>query len=132
MECPRCSGEMQEFSTEASVVLGRCPECGSLWIDSGDLTRALLHHNLPGLDSLGGRENLGETAGMCPEDLTDLTVVDSSGAQDRSYALCEVCGGVWLTEKGDGEGFDAEDGEALLGQLVEFFRDFAPAAKARA
>lgn len=130
MECPRCNAEMQEFSVESGAVLGRCETCGSLWVDSGDLTRTLLHNNLPGLDALGGRENLEDTAGMCPEDLTDLTVVDSPSG-GPSYALCEVCGGVWLHERGDGEGFEGEDADAILGQLLEFFRDFAP-VKARA
>lgn len=122
MECPRCSGvEMEDLETESGSVLGQCPDCHSLWLDSGDLTRILLRHNLPGLESLGGRPNLGEAAGMCPEDLTDLVVVESPGNHGRAYAMCEVCGGVWI-----GEEFESESTEDLLEKVIAFFRSFGP------
>jgi Zn-finger nucleic acid-binding protein len=132
MDCPRCSGvEMEELSLDDGTIVHRCTECSSIWIDSGDLTRALLHHNLPGLDGLGGRENLGEAAGTCPEDLTDLVVIESTDNGGHAYAMCEVCGGVWLEHGLDDAPFEGETGEAIIEQVVAFFRAFAPKNRAR-
>ncbi len=133
MECPRCSGlEMEEYDADGGVLLRRCPECRSVWMDTADLTRALLHNNLPGLDTIGGRENLAEAAGTCPDDLTDLVVIESPKASGLQFAMCEVCAGVWLqgTAEDPAAGFGGEDGNALVAEVVDFFRAFAPAKTA--
>ena len=127
MECPSCHGlEMETQEANDGTPVERCENCSSVWIDSGDLTRTLLRHNQPGLDSLGGRENLAETAGTCPDDLTDLVVIESRKAPDLHYAMCEVCGGIWLAGDEEAGRFEG-DGEALVQQVIGFFQSFAPA-----
>lgn len=128
MDCPRHSGvKMEEYEGEGGLVLLKCEECGGLWLDSGDLTRALLHHQLPMLDALGGQENLGEVAGTCPDDLADLTVIEARKNTEVAFALCEICGGVFLT--GGEEGFAGDNGDDLERSVVGFFREFAETAK---
>jgi len=123
MECPRCSGfELQELLTEDEVAFGHCETCHNIWIDSGELTRALLRANLPGLDSLGGRANLGESSGTCPEDLTDLVVIEAPRDPDTNYAMCDVCGGIWLFH--DDERFDTPDPKAIMAGILDHFRYF--------
>ncbi|MDF1564627.1 MAG: zf-TFIIB domain-containing protein [Deltaproteobacteria bacterium] len=126
MDCPQCSGmEMEELATEDDLVFARCSECNGVWIDSGELSRALLRNRLPGLDALGGRVNLDEPAGTCAEDLADLMVIEASTNHAYPYAMCEVCGGVWLDN--GGEGFQAEGADPILDEILEYFRGFAAA-----
>ncbi len=127
MDCPQCSGiELEEHTTDDGLVFGRCPECQGVWMDSGELTRALLRNRLPGLDALGGRANLEEPAGTCAEDLSDLVVIEASTRHVYGYAMCEVCGGVWLDHGGDG--FQGDGAEVILGEILDFFQGFASAA----
>ena len=41
--CPRCSVPMQPFNYagDSGVILDKCPGCGGLWLDAGDLERIL-------------------------------------------------------------------------------------------
>jgi Zn-finger nucleic acid-binding protein len=41
--CPRCAVAMQPFNYagDSGVILDKCPSCGSLWLDDGDLERVL-------------------------------------------------------------------------------------------
>ncbi len=132
MDCPRCSGvEMEEMSLEDETVIRQCSECSSIWMDTADLTRLLVHNNLTGLDALGGRENLEDSAGTCPEDLIDLVVIQSVKDDSLSYAMCEICGGLWLAQRANGSPFQGETGEALLDEVIAFFGAFAAPNRAR-
>ena len=41
--CPRCAEPMQPFNYagDSGVILDKCPHCGGLWLDKGDLERVL-------------------------------------------------------------------------------------------
>jgi Zn-finger nucleic acid-binding protein len=41
--CPRCGVLMQPFNYagDSGVILDKCPNCGGLWLDAGDLERVL-------------------------------------------------------------------------------------------
>ncbi len=41
--CPRCGVAMRPFNYagDSGVVLDKCPNCGGLWLDDGDLERVL-------------------------------------------------------------------------------------------
>jgi Zn-finger nucleic acid-binding protein len=41
--CPRCRAAMEPFNYagDSGVVLDKCPVCGGLWLDGGDLERVL-------------------------------------------------------------------------------------------
>lgn len=122
MDCPRCSVEVAEISSEDGV-LQRCAECGGLWIDVADLNKMLLHANLPALSALGGFVDADEIAGMCPACQVDLVVVEGGEKRSLHYDTCESCGGIWI------EGLEEEIPEAIdwtgaTDQIVGFFRRF--------
>ena len=75
MDCPGCNVEMADLEGEETT-LRKCGECGGLWIDVADLNRLLLHNNLPGLESLGGKVDAEALTGQCPECQVDLVRVD--------------------------------------------------------
>ena len=132
MDCPRCSGvEMNDVLLEQDALVRICEECSSLWIDTADLTRMLVHHNLPSIDALGGRENLEEAAGTCPEDMTDLTVIESAQNDGLAFAMCELCGGLWLSRNAEGKEFLGKKPEEIVEELLAFFGAFAAPWRAR-
>ena len=132
MDCPRCSGvEMNELVLEDETIVRRCEECSSVWIDTADLSRLLVHNDLPGIDALGGRENLDEAVGTCPEDLTDLMVIESAQHEGMAFALCEVCAGLWVERPLEGEEFQGRTAEELVEELLAFFSAFAAPKRAR-
>jgi Zn-finger nucleic acid-binding protein len=124
MDCPRDLVEMQEVVGGNDVTFLRCDTCGGVWVDGADLTRLLLHHSLPGLESMGGKANLDELAERCPKDQVDLIVIEGGDKGDPlAYALCEACGGIWLDLQ-VAEGADANE---ITADIVDFFHDFRPA-----
>ncbi len=120
MDCPGCEVEMSELAAEETT-LRKCGDCGGLWIDVSDLNRLLLHNNLPGLESLGGRFNAEALAGQCPECHVDLITVDGG---DRKHPLhydtCEACGGFFL----ESEFKDTTDAKQAFSEIVQFFKMF--------
>jgi len=126
MDCPGCNVEMVDLAGE-DTTLRKCGDCGGLWIDVADLNRSLLHHNMPGLESLGGRLDADALTGHCPECQVDLVRVDGGDRSQRlHYDTCESCGGMFLES-----GFkDAEDAKSAFEEIVEFFKRFAVKKKA--
>jgi Zn-finger nucleic acid-binding protein len=121
MDCPRCEAEMVLLEGKDGS-MSRCPECGGLWLDLAELNRILLRHNLPGLESLGGRVNAEETTGVCPEDQVDLVAVEGGERHALQYETCEVCGGIFLQPD-----TESEDLQGNVDSLVDFYRRFGNA-----
>jgi Zn-finger nucleic acid-binding protein len=99
--------------------ISRCPDCAGLWLDIAELNRILLHNNMPGLESIGGRANVDAPSGPCPECQVDLVVVEGGERRSLAYDTCEVCGGIFIettTESGDVK--DA------IASIVDFYRRF--------
>ncbi len=120
MDCPGCNVEMAEM-VEEETTLRKCGDCGGLWIDVSDLNRVLLHSNLPGLESLGGRFNPDALSGQCLDCKVDLVTVDGGDRQHPlHYDTCESCGGIFL----ESEFKDATDGKQAMAEIVQFFKMF--------
>lgn len=121
MNCPGCNVEMADLAGDDET-LRKCGECGGLWIDVADLNRLLLHNNLPGLESLGGKVNAEALTGQCPECQVDLVSVEGGPRQHLlHYDTCESCGGIFL----ESEFKDATNAKSALSEIVEFFRSFS-------
>lgn len=119
MECPRCQAELSEVPND-DLTLQKCDDCSSIWIDVSDLNRMLIHNNLTGLESLGGKMAPEALTGQCSECLVDLLRVSGGSRQDpQHYDTCEGCGGVFLESE-----FDGEDVPGIEAQIVAFFRSF--------
>ena len=132
MDCPRDMVEMKEVVGNDDTVLSTCETCGGVWIDGAELNRLLLHNNLPGLESMGGRANLDELGERCPKDQVDLVIIEGGEKSNPlAYAYCEACGGIWL----DIEVPEESNAEQIESEIVEFFKDFrrpiGPARTAR-
>jgi Zn-finger nucleic acid-binding protein len=126
MECPRDLVEMKEITANDDTTLAVCETCGSVWIDGADLNRLLLHNNLSGLESMGGKANMDELTERCPKDQVDLIIIEGGEkGHPKHYAYCEACGGIWLDELQVPEDADAEAVEA---EIVELFRQFRRSA----
>lgn len=125
MDCPGCNVEMTELE-EDGTTLRKCGECGGLWIDVADLNRILLHNNLPGLETLGGRPDPEALTGQCPDCLVDLVRVGGGDRQNPVfYDTCESCGGIFL----ESEFKDTDDPKAILQDIVSFFQRFSAKKK---
>ena len=88
-----------------------CATCG-LWLDGTQLNALLLHSNLPGLASLGGRLLPDDATGTCSTCRVSLVRLES---RDRHYEVCEECGWIFFP-------FDppaVETFEAARARLVE-------------
>jgi len=118
MDCPHCEIEMNQLEGEDSMMM-RCPDCAGLWLDIAEVNRLLLRHNMPGLESLGGRANVDESSGQCPECQVDLVAVEGGERRSMHYETCEVCGGIFLETE-----TESEDIKESIAALVAFFRRF--------
>ena len=124
MDCPRCSVELAAITHDESSI-NRCSECGGLWVDGTDLSKILLHANLPALTAIGGSINVEEMSGQCPACAVDLVVVEGGEKRSLHYDTCESCGGIWV----DGEDVDEVPESISWGdashELAGFFRAFS-------
>jgi Zn-finger nucleic acid-binding protein len=119
---------MAELSGDDNT-MRKCADCGGLWIDVADLNRVLLHNNLPGLESIGGKLNADALTGQCPECQVDLVSVDGGDRQHPlHYDTCESCGGIFL----ESEFKDATDTKVAYQEIVDFFKAFSGKKRASA
>lgn len=69
-----------------------CAECGQ-WLDGTLLNALLLHSNLPGVASLGGRLAPDDATGTCPTCRVGLARLERG---DLFYEVCEECGWIFF------------------------------------
>lgn len=128
MNCPACNVEMADLEGD-ELTLRKCGDCGGLWIDVADLNRVLLHNNLPGLESLGGKVDVEALTGQCPECQVDLVrITGGDRHHPLSYDSCESCGGIFL----ESEFQDATDVKVAFQEIVDFFKVFSAKKKTAA
>lgn len=128
MDCPDCGVEMVDLAGDDQTIR-KCGECGGLWIDVSDLNRLLLHSNLPGLESLGGRANPDAMTGQCSECKVDLMRIEGGDKNHPiTFDTCESCGGVFVGS----DVKETSDFAAATQEIVAFFKDFAKAGRKKA
>jgi Zn-finger nucleic acid-binding protein len=121
MECPSCGVDMVDFKKDDQT-LRKCGECGGLWVDVSDLNRMLLHHNLPGLESIGGKVDTDSLSGQCPDCQVEFVRVSGGDKSNPvSYETCESCGGIFL----ESDFQDASDFASAEKEIVSFFSTFS-------
>jgi Zn-finger nucleic acid-binding protein len=125
MECPSCGVDMVDFKSDDQT-LRKCGDCGGLWVDVSDLNRMLLHHNLPGLESIGGKVDTDTLSGQCPDCQVEFVRVSGGDkANPVSYETCESCGGIFL----ESDFQDATDFASSEKEIVAFFSTFSTKLK---
>ncbi|MBI5543592.1 MAG: hypothetical protein HY901_06875 [Deltaproteobacteria bacterium] len=124
MNCPGCDAEIVDPEGGKEEVLRVCAECGGLTVELADLKPLLLHNNLPGIESLGGRVVKDADTGVCPTCQVDLTLFEGGDRQQPEfYEVCEECGCVFI----DGDSLDPELEPEK--RVASFFSKFAAAVK---
>ncbi len=93
MNCPQCDAEMTELVSPGDERIHVCAECGQ-WLDGTQLNALLLHSNLPGIASLGGRVVPDDATGTCPTCKVSLVRIEQNGGE--FYEVCEDCGWIFL------------------------------------
>lgn len=104
LRCPKDGARMTRLNAEG-VTIDRCPVCGGVWLDLGEL-QALM--DLKGeakdiiekIDSLrtqgAGGTVLPKNQWKCPRDGTLLTSVRNTEQPHIEYELCTHCGGMFF------------------------------------
>ena len=125
MNCPQCDAEMAELVSPNEEKINVCAECGE-WIDGALLNAILLHSNLPGIASLGGRLVPEDATGTCPNCKVSLIRLEKNA--DVFYEVCEDCGGMFFPfDPPAAETYDAA--RARLVQGVALFIGKKPCAR---
>ncbi len=112
ISCPK-DGEPMSRIVLGPVPIDRCPTCGGVWLDKGELEeirRAMLDHGetLDALDDLGTSEPDSRPRPLeCPRDRSRLSVHRDPKQSHIEYDSCSKCGGLF---------FDAGE----LSDLTEF------------
>ena len=82
------------------------------------MNRLLLHNNLGGLGSLGGRVSKDGTDAVCRECQLDLTRIEKN---EEYYETCEGCGNAFISASGSPVEAEAQ----ALQQIVDAFHAFS-------
>jgi Zn-finger nucleic acid-binding protein len=118
MNCPHCGDvEMAELN-DGELTIHACPGCSGAFLEGAQLNALLLHANLPGVDSLGGRAS-PEAECTCPSCNIELVRVEKR-ATSMFYEACEGCGFMFVP-------LDEPAPEALdaaRARTVQYFREF--------
>jgi Zn-finger nucleic acid-binding protein len=96
-----------------------CPECSGEFLDGSQLNALLLHSNLPGVDSLGGRESPEGPVGTCPTCQVDMVRIEKRGT-DMYYEACGDCGFIFAPLEPPAP----TEFEGARKRLVDYFRGF--------
>jgi Zn-finger nucleic acid-binding protein len=116
MNCPQCDVEMTTLEGDEQISV--CAECSGLWVEVGSLNRLLLHNNLGGLESLGGRLSRDGSEAVCRECRIDMTRIEK---KEEFYETCEGCGNAFIYAQGEPAQNEAEAQELM----VEAFHAFS-------
>lgn len=120
MNCPGCDAEMPDLEEGQEEPLRVCAECGGLTVQLVDLNPMLLHHNLPGIESLNGRLVPDADTGVCSTCKVDMALFEGGDRRTPEYyEVCEECGCVFI----DGDSLEPDLSPEQ--KVVAFFQKFA-------
>lgn len=130
MTCPKCSGRQLEPVVVDGTEVDRCPACGGVWFDKGELGEALRHpRDLGPLVAEGSAaapsrgpaaalaNDPDRTPGVCPRDRRRLLPVQSARYPELTVDACSICGGLWL-DGGELASLQVARPDVRLGDLV--------------
>ena len=95
IDCPRCFCKTTEEEVEVwgpNITIDRCPECGGVWLDKGELAILLKNKKLSDyLTKEIGTQSKSEL--VCPK---CGGLMDIETAEEIEVDVCLTCNGVWL------------------------------------
>ena len=98
MDCPKCTGEMQEHTTrtlQGEVTIDRCNDCGGLWFDNGEaeaLKDDWMSDFLDSGDPTVGKTFNENTEANCPRCGEKMNTINDPDQQHIQYEVCEEHG----------------------------------------
>lgn len=101
ISCPK-DGEPMNRVTLGAVAVDRCPVCGGVWLDAGELEKIRAAHldharTLDALDSIGVKEPIVRPQPLeCPRDHHRMSVHHDPKQKHVEYDLCTKCGGMFF------------------------------------
>jgi Zn-finger nucleic acid-binding protein len=122
ISCPK-DGEVMSRIRVGTVEIDRCPTCGGVWLDRGELdgVRKLGAMGTRSIEALDGVPSVEPAERpqplLCPRDRSRMSVHRDPGQKHVEYDTCTKCGGVFLDA---GELADLTEltlGERLRGML---------------
>ncbi|MEO0513215.1 MAG: zf-TFIIB domain-containing protein [Planctomycetota bacterium] len=126
--CPKDEIAMERYliGGEGGIEIDRCPRCGGIFLDKGELTRLMamrfdtkkLFKRLDEEVAIAGKASRTPVVLKCPRDGTPMVTVRMHDQKHIEYEVCPECGGVY---------FDAGELEdlstvTLIEKLANFFR----------
>jgi Zn-finger nucleic acid-binding protein len=95
IECPKCWVTMRQDEVDVfgpNIIIDRCPECGGIWLDPGELNKLLKDRKLSNyLTKHIGTQSKSKL--VCPR---CGWLMDIETAEEVEVDVCLKCGGVWL------------------------------------
>jgi Zn-finger nucleic acid-binding protein len=95
IECPKCWVTMRQEEVDVfgpNIIIDRCPECGGILLDHGELNKLLRDRKLSNyLTKHIGTQSKSKL--VCPR---CGWLMDIETAKDVEVDVCLKCGGVWL------------------------------------
>lgn len=109
LTCPKCVGKPLAAVTIDGTEVDRCPQCGGVWFDKGELGEALRHGGgalapitapPPGAPAAGPaaarRDDPDRRRGRCPRHAKVMIQTESLRVPDLTLETCPSCRGIWL------------------------------------
>jgi Zn-finger nucleic acid-binding protein len=124
ISCPKDASPMSRV-TLGAVRIDRCPACGGVWLDRGELD-AIKHtaledehrKTLDALDDLGVSEPARRPQPLlCPRDHTRMSVYHDPAQKHIELDTCTKCGGVFFDAGELSDLTEITFGERLRGLL---------------
>lgn len=102
IRCPRDGGRMEQEQI-GGVRIDRCPRCGGIWLDKGELESVI---RSAGAQAVHSEVDIGAATGAksrervghikCPRDGKDLRIKRHDEQAHVEVDLCDSCGGAFL------------------------------------
>ena len=126
MQCPECRTTLFE-ERHLGINIDRCPGCGGIWFDAGELdTYRKKTAGIAGLSPIGFIPYRDQPKHQCPKCLKKSLVFGDLG--NRSLQTCGACHGVFVSadtirsfEQSSGTrtaGKDAVEGASIVGDVL--------------
>jgi Zn-finger nucleic acid-binding protein len=122
ISCPKDGRAMSRVSL-GTVEIDRCPGCGGVWLDAGELERvktlgAIATRAMQDLDSVGGEEPAERPQPLlCPRDHSRMSVHRDPRQKHIEFDSCGKCGGVFFDAGELADLTEVTLGERLKGLL---------------
>lgn len=97
MNCPKCRKVDMKSETHAGITIDRCPVCGGIYLDRGELERLLqkdLGNVADGFSSAAALHDMDGMPAFCPKCNREMMML--TGAGEIRFEWCDRCEAVFL------------------------------------